>query len=287
MRGPCAGASANSGPVSDQRPCTCGARRPAAPGEAAAGVALLAGASGQPRRAQRREGVVGHLAGPDQVPERLLQLDRLGLGEVGEQVGPEGGAAAEPLAQRVVQRLGRRLALERRRPEPAGVLAEVERHPAGARARARRRRPRPARRSRRAGRARPASRRRRGAAARRAPTPPAPAPGPAAAPAARAAGRRRPPPAVRSTPCQAGRKRASARCSGRRSTSCAQRRAARRGAGGAAPRGRTTRARCPPGRSSPCTRSPARSSSRSTGAEVHAVAAATARAVVNGPCVRA
>ncbi len=49
-----------------------------------------------------------------------------------EQVGEEAGAGAQPLADRLVGRLGRRLAAARRRPEQVDVLAEVQRHLAGA-----------------------------------------------------------------------------------------------------------------------------------------------------------
>ena len=64
--------------------------------------------------AEGRERVVRHLARPDQIPERLLKLDRLHsaavhLGDVRDQVRPERGPALEPRPDRVVQRLGGRV----------------------------------------------------------------------------------------------------------------------------------------------------------------------------------
>ena len=85
----------------------------------------------QPRRAQRRVGVVGDLARPHEVPQRLLELLARDAADVGQQVGEEARAGGEPLADRVVGLALGRL-LRRRRPEQPHVLAEVERHPAGA-----------------------------------------------------------------------------------------------------------------------------------------------------------
>ena len=60
----------------------------------------------EPRRAQRRPGVVGDLPGPDQVPERLAQ--RLGWGlQLGDQVAEEAGAPLQAGAQQLVLDAGR------------------------------------------------------------------------------------------------------------------------------------------------------------------------------------
>ena len=108
-------------------------RRPPAPGEAPAGVARAL-RQREARCPQRREGVVRDLSRPGEVPQRLLQLGGLAVVEVGEQVAPERGAAGEPLADGVVERAPRaRSPRVGRRAEPAGVLAEVQRHPARAR----------------------------------------------------------------------------------------------------------------------------------------------------------
>ena len=120
-----------------QRPAALDLRRggPAAAPEAAGGALALGARLGerQPRGAKRREGVVRHLARPREVPQRLLELDRLDrpavdLRHVRDQVRPERGTALEALADGVVERLGRTLAAIRRRAEPAGILAEVEGH---------------------------------------------------------------------------------------------------------------------------------------------------------------
>ena len=83
-------------------------------------------------RAQRRKRVVAHLSRPHKVPQRLLQLHGLHrppvhLAKVGDQVGPERGAALEARPDGVVQGLARRIRAVRRRAEPAGIVAEVER----------------------------------------------------------------------------------------------------------------------------------------------------------------
>jgi len=88
--------------------------------------ASLGAGEREPRGAQRRPRVVGHLARPDEVPEGLLQLGGLDLAEVDEQVRPERGAGREPRADRVVGDAGGRLAAVRRRAQPAHVVAEVE-----------------------------------------------------------------------------------------------------------------------------------------------------------------
>ena len=107
----------------------------------------------QTRGAQRRPRVVGHLARPHEVPQRLAQ--RLGrdieLGEqVGEEAGPGGQARAQELVlggladERARAVAGERGAIHpraalntRRRPDQGRVLAEVQRHAAGASERAR------------------------------------------------------------------------------------------------------------------------------------------------------
>ena len=78
-------------------------RRPPAPGEAPAGLACALGKR-QPRGAKRGEGVVRDLPRPGEVPERLLELDRLHIAHVGKQIGPEGGSGGEALTKRIVQR---------------------------------------------------------------------------------------------------------------------------------------------------------------------------------------
>ena len=204
---------------SDQRPWTAAARRARRAREARAGARRARAATTRRgrelRRAQRRERVVGHLARPHEVPQRLLELLGRDAGDVGQQVGEEaraGGAAAR--GSRSCTRLGGRLAGARRRPEqrarPRGSRARRGR--SGGRARPRRpTRPRPRRT---AGPSTTASRRRCGAAARRAPTPRAGSASPCSG-TSTSRSRSMPAPAGgwRSTPCQFGRKRASARWS--------------------------------------------------------------------------
>ena len=103
----------------------------AARGEPPRGPALAAD-GGQAAGAQRREGVVGDLAGPGEVPERRVQLLALDV-ELRHQVEPERGRGAEPLADRVVDlALGTlELRVRRRRAGEVDVLAEVERDAAG------------------------------------------------------------------------------------------------------------------------------------------------------------
>ena len=257
----------NSDAVSDQRPCTVGVapRRRAEKLRRRSARAFCdhGAAARELRRAQRRPGVVGRLAGPHEVPQRLDQLLGRHARDVGQQVGEEARAGGQASAQRVVHaalgsgaaRAGRRAA-----PRPRG-----SRSPRGrSGGRAARRRPTRARRPRTAGRATTASTRRCGAAARRAPTRRPAAPGPAAARARRAGGRSpRPEAGWRSTPCQLGMKRASARWSAgsislRRAASEARR--SRRSTSGS-----HHSRRVPPGRSSPRTSSPARSRPASTG----------------------
>src|SRR5829696_2805012 len=102
-------------------------RRRAAPSEPAA-TAVRALGGPQAWCAQRREGVVRHLAGPCEVPEGLVQFLRRSLQL--QQVEPEAGALSQTLADRVVD-----LALDRvqlgvagGRPGEPDVLSEVERH---------------------------------------------------------------------------------------------------------------------------------------------------------------
>ena len=88
----------------------------------------------QPRRAQRGERVVGDLAGPDEIPQRLLHL--LGLErDVGEQVGEEARGGEQAVAEEVVLGFrGRVRATRTRSAHPAdrlGVVAEVQRDAAG------------------------------------------------------------------------------------------------------------------------------------------------------------
>src|SRR6201999_1985026 len=88
----------------------------------------------QARRSQRRKRVVGRLAGPHQIPQRLLQLLRRKL-YVDQQVGEEAGSRGEPLADRGVLRLAGAAAggaTKLRRAELGEVLAEVQRDAPGA-----------------------------------------------------------------------------------------------------------------------------------------------------------
>ncbi|MET0818047.1 MAG: DEAD/DEAH box helicase [Solirubrobacteraceae bacterium] len=87
---------------------------------------------GELRRAQRRIGVVGRLARPHQVPQRVLELLGGRAGDVGQEVGEEARAGLQALAHRQVDGLGGLLAAARRRPDQRRVVAEVERHAAGA-----------------------------------------------------------------------------------------------------------------------------------------------------------
>ena len=146
--------------VSDQRPWTCDWaplrwRRPkreraenvprarAGPGlarssrEAPLGAhgapSLTAAGERQPRGPQRRPRVVGHLSRPHQVPERLAQS--LGGRVAGhQQVGEEARAALQAAADQLVLDPGGRLrgCAARWGSDRRGVLAEVQRHPAGA-----------------------------------------------------------------------------------------------------------------------------------------------------------
>ena len=266
--------SANSGAVSDQRPWICGcapARRvPKRRRRARSARRLLAPAGAhRARRAQRGERVVGHLARPHEVPQRLLQLLGGDAGDVDQQVGEEAralraGARGSPRARarRTAPRcrcgVARRRARARRRPR--GSTAR----PCRCDGRAGRRRPTRPRPTRTAGRARRPSRRRCGAAARRAPTPRRAARAPCSG---TSISRSRSIPAPvggwRSTPCQLGAKRASARWSAgsisARSAASDARRSRRRTSGSHHSRS------VPPGRSSPRTSSPARSRPASTG----------------------
>ena len=87
----------------------------------------------EPACPQRREGVVGDLAGPGQVPQRGVKLLGGAL-QLGDEVEPEAGAGGQPLADRVMHLALRRVELRvggRRAGQP-DVLAEVEGHAAGA-----------------------------------------------------------------------------------------------------------------------------------------------------------
>ena len=259
------GAFSKSGATSDQRPCTAAPPAAAAAGEAASSP-FLGGHRAQARGAQRREGVVGHLARPGQVPERVVELlDRLSSSSASRSSQKSGPAASRSRIASWTLALGPlELGVRRRRAGEADVLAEVEGDAAVVAAAG-------------AG-ADPdhlaagaelvepgsASRRRAGAAGRRA----SQTFGVSATPCSgTSASRRRsgPAPAARwaSTFCQLGRKRAK-RSRGAASTS--RRRWARLA--------RRTRRRTseshhsrslPPGSSSPRTRTPARSSSRRAG----------------------
>ena len=97
---------------------------------------------GQTRRSQRRPCVVGHLARPHEIPQRLAQ--RLGrVIELGEQVGEEARTVGEARAQLVDLRSivlgahrGECARSARRRADRGGVLPEVQRHAPGASERA-------------------------------------------------------------------------------------------------------------------------------------------------------
>ncbi len=73
-----------------------GARQPGGPPPVAARGAR-AGREREPRRAQRRESVIGGLPRPDEIPQRLLDYLR-GLRDVGEQIGEEARALRESRA---------------------------------------------------------------------------------------------------------------------------------------------------------------------------------------------
>ena len=88
----------------------------------------------QARRAQRRERVVGRLARPGQIPQRLLELLGREL-DVDEQVGEEAGAGGQPLADRVVRRRSDR------RPRPSAAAGRARAGPRGSTAPAARVRP--------------------------------------------------------------------------------------------------------------------------------------------------
>ena len=87
---------------------------------------------GYAARAQRREGVVGRLAGPDKVPERIAELIGGELGVLHEQVGEEAGAAGQAFPQQVVGRALRAFVRGGRRAEQGRVVAEVQRDAPGA-----------------------------------------------------------------------------------------------------------------------------------------------------------
>jgi hypothetical protein len=101
-------------------PGTVASKAPASP------LARFSGA--QTRGAQWREGVVGHYAGPGEVPEGGVEVLRGVLG-VGEQVEPEARPDDEPLADPVVDLALRRLDLDvgRRRTREPHVLPEIQR----------------------------------------------------------------------------------------------------------------------------------------------------------------
>ena len=238
----------NSAPVSDQRPWTAGCaplrrREPNVRRRSARarcdhdGVAVSFG--------ERRGANASLVASPAHTrsQSRVLQLLGREAGDVGQQVGEEARARAQPLADRLVDRLlgwlGRPSAADRSAARRRGSTAP----PARSGGRARPRRPTPPRRSRTAGPSTPASRRRCGAAARRAPTPRAAARGPGAARAPRAGDRgpRRPAGGGRRPARTPGSARTRA---GRRARSRPAARPGSPAAGGAGPRGHTTRAGC-------------------------------------------
>ena len=269
------GVPANRRSVGDQRPCVAVTRGRAAAGEAARPPLGLRHAVAA-RRAQRLPGVVRHLAGPDEVPERGSSLVALEPGRL-QQVEPELAPTARARRGSVV---GRRTSGCSAAPPDA----REPRRPRGStrpRGRARRRSRRP-RRSRRAGRAARAGSPARGAAAPPTPTATPAAPAPAAGRAPRA-GRR------------AGRRRARRGGSGRRRSARPARppsaaRRARRAAAGAGRRDRTTRARSRPAGARRGRAAPPRSSACELplGASPASIPKrAAASAVVNGPRPRA
>ena len=133
MRGPWAGASANSGAVSDQRPCTCGAPGPAAPGEAPA--ARRAACRASVRRGARSGAKASLVTSPAQTRSQSASCSSAGsASRRGRRAGRSRRRRRAASRSRSASCSGSagRLALERRRAEPAGVLAEVERHLAGA-----------------------------------------------------------------------------------------------------------------------------------------------------------
>src|SRR5262249_25563036 len=116
-----------------QRPAPLHLRRRAAAarGEALAGpAAVVPGALGagqrEARRAQRCPRVVGHLAGPHEVPQRLLDLPGRDA-QLSQEIGEEAGRPRQPLADKVVLRRVRTLGLVRRWADGLHVVAEVER----------------------------------------------------------------------------------------------------------------------------------------------------------------
>ena len=197
-----------------------------------------------PRRAQRRPGVVRHLAGPDELPQRRQR--RLGVEpRRREQVGPELGRARR--ARREAPAPPRPRAAARRPARRAAARRSGSRARRG-RGRPRPRRPRRSRRARRARRAGSPGTRRRSTSLSHSET------GSGSACSGTSASRRL---ARRSIPCQAGRKRPSAACSAGstslRSAASEARRRRRRTSGSHHSRS------MPPGRSSPRTSLSARS----------------------------
>ena len=101
--------------------------------EPPAGPRPVAGALGagerEARSAQRRPRVVGHLARPHEIPERLLDLlgrDR----QLGEEVGEEARRLRQARTKQLVLGRVRPLGLVGRRADGLDVVAEIERHAA-------------------------------------------------------------------------------------------------------------------------------------------------------------
>ena len=155
--------------VADQRPSTRGLRRPEG-GQPAGSRTMVLRRPLPAQRPQRGEGVVGHLAGPDEVPEGVEHLAVGSPARGGEQLPVEARRRAGGGA-RGSARGSRRRALDAvRRPRRAQQLAArpVQDDPSVVSARGSRARPRRPRPSRRARRAAAAGTRGRGPGARRA-----------------------------------------------------------------------------------------------------------------------
>ena len=133
MRGPYAGCSANSGAVSDQRPCTCGRAGPAALGEPAAARCCWSRATVS--RGARSGAHASFVTSPAQTRSQSASCSSAvsTSARSDEQVGPERRRRVASRS-RIASWSGPCGGSPRfvGRPEPANVLAEVERHPARA-----------------------------------------------------------------------------------------------------------------------------------------------------------
>ena len=123
---PLGGARLGGAEIGDERPA---AARPGLGQLGEARPPALATAWWRAQQAQGREGVVGDLAGPDQVPERVQDHVLVSPTGGGVEVAEEARAAAgQVLADALVDfALG---SLGRRRHQPLGFAAQIERHPA-------------------------------------------------------------------------------------------------------------------------------------------------------------